>query len=120
MSDRHIDLDEIDNAKANPVNSTPGRADFVAEDDFEPASNRSRPFGNVFRQFMNRSNPLDEVLPPEARRHFRASQRELLLGWRSIIDQALTRLDKQDARDNIPPAQPNANPNKIIVEEMDI
>jgi hypothetical protein len=38
--------------------------------------------------------------PPETRRHFRAARREALLGLRAVLDNAVTRLEKQEAEDS--------------------
>jgi hypothetical protein len=38
--------------------------------------------------------------PPEARRHFRAARREALLGLRAVVDNAVTRLEKEEAEDS--------------------
>jgi hypothetical protein len=123
MTDRHIDIDEIDNARANTeTNSTSGSADFVQSGPTGWEPRPGRRFEGMLRRMANRphlSNPLNQVLPVEARRHFRASQREMLMGWRSIIDQAINRLNKEDAKDNIPPGE-RVDPNKIYIEDVDI
>lgn len=41
---------------------------------------------------------MDKVMPPEASRHFRNAGREQLLGFRSIVDFWIRRIDDADAR----------------------
>src|SRR4051794_12593226 len=115
MSDRHIDLDDIDNSvpKARPTG--PANApDPASADDFATANesiwgSASRgALPNVFRFFQDRArtNPFDQFIPSDARQHFKSSQREFLLGWRSLIDLALERLDDQQVN-----SSSSANPN---------
>lgn len=125
MSERHIDLDDMDNSipKARATGPANG-PDPASVDDFATASEsvwgsaRRGAFPDVFRFFQeraSRANPFDQFVPRDARQHFRSSQREFLLGWRSLIDYALERLDEQETR-----PVPSTNPNKIVVEEVDI
>lgn len=41
---------------------------------------------------------MDKVMPPEASRHFRNAGREQLLGFRSIVDFWIRRIDAAEAR----------------------
>jgi hypothetical protein len=41
---------------------------------------------------------MDKVMPPEASRHFRNAGREQLLGFRSIVDFWIHRIDDAEAR----------------------
>ena len=41
---------------------------------------------------------MDKVMPPEAGRHFRNAGREQLLGFRSIVDFWIRRIDAAEAR----------------------
>jgi hypothetical protein len=41
---------------------------------------------------------MDQVIPPEATRHFRQAGREQLLGMRSIVDFWIERIDRREAR----------------------
>jgi hypothetical protein len=41
---------------------------------------------------------MDRVMPPEASRHFRNAGREQLLGFRSIVDFWIRRIDAAEAR----------------------
>ena len=41
---------------------------------------------------------MDRVMPPEASRHFRNAGREQLLGFRSIVDFWIRRIDDAEAR----------------------
>jgi hypothetical protein len=41
---------------------------------------------------------MDRVMPPEASRHFRNAGREQLLGFRSIVDFWIRRIDDADSR----------------------
>lgn len=47
---------------------------------------------------------MDKVMPPEASRHFRNAGREQLLGFRSIVDFWIHRIDAAEARasDDVP------------------
>ncbi len=131
MSDRHIDIDDLNNNPAPAMGgatfSTSDAPKMNADEDIDwEEVGRERASFNPFRSFGGRgfnlgANPLEEVLPREARQHFRASQREFLLGWRSLIDRAISRIDNRDERDEeIRPATSGTNPNKIVIEEIDI
>lgn len=130
MNDPHIDIDDIDSVKASTGPSQPGAKDYMNEAKYEPEmdwENEGR-FGSsnpsVFKRLRDQvgfgmgSGGLDELFPGEAREHFRASQREFLLGWRTLIDRAISRIDEREQR--VPPANPGGNSNKIVVEEIDI
>jgi hypothetical protein len=133
MSDPHIDLDDIDNTipkaraegpASGPDPSSAGADDFDANSTWRAAGRfGANVFSDFARRFQGRSGfgtgggPFDEFFPKEARQHFRASQREWLLGWRTLIDSAIERLDEREAREQNPPS---GDPNKIIVEEIDI
>jgi hypothetical protein len=41
---------------------------------------------------------VDQVMPPEASRHFRQAGREQLLGMRAIVDFWIERIDRREAR----------------------
>jgi hypothetical protein len=41
---------------------------------------------------------MDQVIPPEATRHFRQAGREQLLGLRTIVDFWIERIDRREAR----------------------
>jgi hypothetical protein len=41
---------------------------------------------------------MDQVIPPEATRHFRQAGREQLLGMRTIVDFWIERIDRREAR----------------------
>jgi hypothetical protein len=131
MSDPHIDIDDGENPppKGEQAKAT-SNTDGIGFDD--PDQNGSGPgnysgFSDIFRRFRNKSGfgagreSLDEVFPPEARQHFRASQREFLLGWRNIIDRNLERLAQYDERDSqTSPEKPTSKPDRIVVEEVDL
>ncbi len=124
MSDQHIDIDGSVEPKSSSAGTGASAADEMDFEDYGP--NRATMFSDIFRRFRGRpgfglgENPLEEFLPAEAREHFRTSQREFLLGWRSLIDRALERIDLDNERQGqVPPASANPNPNKIIVEEVD-
>lgn len=133
MSDPHIDIDDIDNLKPNaaPAQETGNSTDtprFSGPDDFdwEEVDRGSRRNNNPFRFFQERAGfglgtgALEDLLPDEARQHFRTSQREFLLGWRTVLDRAIQRIDNRDERDQEIPRASNSNPNKIIIEELDM
>lgn len=42
--------------------------------------------------------PKIQILPPEAREHFRAARRELLLALRSLLDSAIEALEKREKK----------------------
>jgi hypothetical protein len=61
-----------------------------------------------------RETMLTAVAPAEARRHFRSSQREALLGLRALLDRSIDRLDEQASSDPHPPtAKPTSRSIKI-------
>ncbi len=45
-----------------------------------------------------------EMFPEEFRKHARASRREMLLAWRSLIDARIAKLDEMDQEDTAPKA----------------
>ena len=149
MSDPHIDIDDLENeappatggaiphekAHANPNPAQGATRDFEDEDEHWPLGNFGEMVANMNRQFrhwqdkfgagLGRPGDL-EFIPPETRRHLRASQREFLLAWRSLIDFSLERLDRRDLRDELRheanvsgKAETMRGSNKIIVEEVD-
>jgi len=130
MNDPHIDIDDLDSvqAKTGPSQSEAkdylNQAKYEPEMDWETESRFGSAGGGVFKRLRDQagfgmgSGGLDDLFPGEAREHFRASQREFLLGWRTLIDRAISRIDEREQR--VPSATPGANPNKIIVEEIDI
>jgi hypothetical protein len=148
MSDPHIDIDELENevppatgasiprekAQANPNPASDPARDFEDEDERWPlgsfgemVANMNRQFRHLQDKFGGLGKPGDfEFVPPETRRHLRASQREFLLAWRSLIDFSLERLDRRDLRDELRheanvsgTAETMRGSNKIIVEEVD-
>ena len=120
MNDPHIDLDEIDAGVANPQ-SKPGENE---PENPHPYEATGYDFGNLFatmtRQFQHWTEDFN-LLPTETAKHLRASQREFLLAWRSLIDHSIERLDRQDTRGENRPANGTnvGNSNKIQVEEFD-
>lgn len=48
---------------------------------------------------------MDKVMPPEASRHFRNAGREQLLGFRSIVDFWIRRIDDAEARADDTPSR---------------
>jgi hypothetical protein len=56
---------------------------------------------------------LTAVVPEEARRHFRSSRREALLGLRAMLDRSIDRLDEQANSD---PHPPTAKPTSRSIE----
>ncbi len=145
MNDPHIDIDEIDSteglsgAAANPA-ASPTPAAF--EDDAEWMGGTGQgPVGfsmpdmfstmtQQFRRWQERVTPgfgrsEFELVPPETVRHLRASQREFLMAWRSLIDSSLQRIERQEQRDQLRTETqmssdgPSRGNHKIIVEEFD-
>jgi hypothetical protein len=56
-----------------------------------------------------RESMLAAAVPEEARRHFRSSQREALLGLRAMLDRSIDRLDEQASSDlHSPTAKPTS------------
>ena len=99
MNDPHIDLDEIDSGEAGPRMgaTTP----LGGNGPFEAGSyDMGSVFANMTRQFQRWSNDFS-LLPTDTARHLRASQREFLMAWRSLIDHSLERLERQDMRDTL-------------------
>ncbi|MEI7553782.1 hypothetical protein [Candidatus Chlorohelix sp.] len=98
MSDQHIDIDDLDNPKA----SSPKEQVF---DDYD-SGDTYRFWGfermpEMVRDFSDKiafrvRDATDEVIPEDARRLFRNSQREFLLGWRKLIDYQLERIRTQE------------------------
>jgi hypothetical protein len=48
------------------------------------------------RQEMHKS--LEGILPPEFKDHLRKAHREMLLGWRSMIDTVLQRMENPEKK----------------------
>lgn len=144
MSDPHIDIDDLENEVPSTAGASiprekgqanPNPRDFEEEDEHWPLGSFGEMVANVNRQFRRLQEkfgpgigkPGDlEIIPPETRRHLRASQREFLLAWRSLIDSSLERLDRRDLRDELrreanvtDKAETMRGSNKIIVEEVD-
>ena len=121
MNDPHIDLDEIDSAM-------PGNGPIPSPDPTEPFETGGYDMGSVFanmtRQFQRWGNDFS-LLPTDTARHLRASQREFLMAWRSLIDHSLERLERQDMRDELKAESNLRGDNvgrgaeKIEVEEID-
>ncbi len=148
MNDPHIDIDEVENyqppkpaeeipaAQASTTPPSPNPASQTFDDDFdEERMTGGSTFGDIFSSMSQQfrrwqdqagSGGDSEFIPKETRRHLRASQRELLLAWRSLIDYSLERIDRRDVRDQIrreaemsDDTEPVSNSSKIVVEEVE-
>ncbi|MEI6043804.1 MAG: hypothetical protein WCS37_05375 [Chloroflexota bacterium] len=130
MSDPHIDIEDVENP--TPQKDT-AKADNTRGADFDDTtkvgwgSDSYKGLPNIFRRWWEKSGSGDnrkafeEVFTPEARQHFRASQREFLLGWRNIIDRSLERLAQQDVPNSHPSSEKTTSKaEKIVVEEIDL
>jgi hypothetical protein len=67
---------------------------------------------------------MDEVFPEDSRKYFREAQRQMLLGWRDLIDKQLQRLDSEEEfyrarKDEEPPKKSGKNPVRVEVIEDD-
>jgi|GEM_PF-1871751 len=131
MTDRHIDLDDIDRIKSGQ------KAEPAAEQPLEDFDNPEsggkegyRFWGwqrlpEMLQNFTGQFGPRmrmnsNEFLPEDTMRHFRTSQREFLLAWRSLIDRQLERLDAQAEFDSArAEATYEDGTIKIQVEEVD-
>ena len=110
MTDPHIDIDDVDNPDltSNDKVAAPDEAVGGGDNQFGTGPNFAEfttGFFNFLERFRNQSgfgtvNGFDP-LPYESRKHFRNSQREFLLGWRTVLDDALRRMDERDTRDNL-------------------
>lgn len=102
MSDPHIDIDEVDNPQSSFNNTAAGGT----TNGFNPNLND---FATGFFSFLDRFRNQSgfgmgtgfDPIPYESRKHFRSSQREFLLGWRTLIDENIRRLDERDLRDSV-------------------
>ncbi len=99
MSDPHIDIDEIDAAASMGTQPGQSREPGIGNT-VESGYDMGNLFTNMTRQFQRWGNDFS-LLPPETSRHLRASQREFLLAWRSMIDNTLEKLERQDMRDQL-------------------
>ncbi len=110
MTDPHIDIDDVDNPDL-ASNSNVAAADEAVgsgNNEFGTGPNFTEfaaGFFNFVERFRNQSGfgtgSGFDPLPFESRKHFRNSQREFLLGWRTVIDDAIRRMDERDTRDNL-------------------
>jgi hypothetical protein len=125
MSDPHIDIEDFDSSYSNddyepdePV------IEFEAIDEDRHTKGYNfwgwQRLPEMFRDFSDKfgaasQQNTDEFIPEEARRRFRNSQREFLLGWRIIIDQQLERLDAREQFDLARAAAGNESSAKVKV-----
>lgn len=108
MTDPHIDIDDVDNPDSASNNVAAAGGGAGSDNGFGTGPNFTEfatGFFNFVERFRNQSgfgsgNGFDP-LPYESRKHFRNSQREFLLGWRTVIDDTIRRLDERDIRDNL-------------------
>lgn len=49
-----------------------------------------------------RHKMMPRIMPTEFRRHMRAARKEMLLAVRSVVDEAITRLERKDVEDATP------------------
>ncbi len=130
MTDRHIDLDDIDRMKSGQ------KAESAAEqplDDFDNPESRGKDgyrfwgwqrLPEMLRDFSGQFGPKmrmnsSDVLPEDTMRHLRTSQREFLLAWRSLIDRQLERLSAQEEFDQARAEAKNGDVTlKVEVEEI--
>ena len=61
-----------------------------------PIPSEAREHFRAARQEMRKG--LESVLPPGLKDHRRKVHREMLLGWRSMIDAALQRMDEHEKK----------------------
>lgn len=136
MTDPHINLDDVSSTSSSYTSGATGStADDIPVGNSEPAS-----FGPNLNDFVGGFiNMVERLrsqagiglgssfdpLPYESRKHFRASQREFLLGWKAAIDDAIHRIDERELRDNIKRESEKVSPSgtgkgvKIEVEEIE-
>lgn len=142
MSDPHIDIDEIDtrgtsakkeSGRPIPNEEWDGRTETDRVTEGYNAGDMFSNMSQQFRRWQERMMPGAGMgnngdfglIPNEATRHLRNSQREFLLAWRSLIDSSLERLERQDLREqirneaDISPDAPRRGSNKIVVEEFE-
>jgi hypothetical protein len=121
MSDPHIDIEDFETSYSYDE----PEIEFEAIDDdrhskgynfwgFQRLPEMFRDFSDRFGSF-SRQSP-DDFIPEEARQRFRNSQREFLLGWRSIIDQQLEKLDAREQFERARSGE-DGDSSKIKVEE---
>jgi hypothetical protein len=153
MATKHIDLDAEDNSKQTTSKDEEFEVEVeFEEDETSNKGNKYRFWGfqnfpdmlndfmknpqKTMSEFFGRTSPdweansvkmrqrMDEMFPEDTRKHFREAQRQMLLGWRDLIDKQLQKLDSEDefyrARQNVDPAKKSGNTTaKIEVIEED-